>query len=166
MNWRTTLVLAVIALGVFAYLRFFEMKQPIMVEAQRQAQNVINFDRSKINGIVIQNGDEKMVMQRSDNKWRLETPIKDQADGSLIENLLSDLENWRKDATISAKEVEADKNRLNEYGLAKPKLKLKLIGQEGVPEILFGKDAALEGKMYVRFENSKETFLAGQSVGN
>jgi uncharacterized protein DUF4340 len=41
-----------------------------------------------------------------------------------------------------------------------------LTGQEGVPEILFGKDAALEGKMYVRFENSKETFLAGQSVKN
>ncbi|PYJ45532.1 MAG: hypothetical protein DME85_13140 [Verrucomicrobia bacterium] len=166
MNWRTTLVLAVIALGAFAYLRFIEMKQPSTEEAKRQAQNVINFDRTKINGIVIQNGDEKIAMRRRDNKWRLETPIKDQADGSLIENFLSDLENWRKDATISAKEVEADKNRLSEYGLAKPKLKLKLTGQEGLPEILFGKDAALEAKMYVRFENSKETFLAGQSVRN
>ncbi|PYK66662.1 MAG: hypothetical protein DME50_04795 [Verrucomicrobia bacterium] len=166
MNWRTTLVLAVIALGAFAYLRFIEMKQPSTEEAKRQAQNVINFDRTKINGIVIQNGDEKIAMRRRDNKWRLETPIKDQADGSLIENFLSDLENWRKDATISAKEVEADKNRLSEYGLAKPKLKLKLTGQEGLPEVLFGKDAALEGKMYVRFENSKETFLAGQSVRN
>ncbi len=166
MNWRTTLVLAVIALGAFAYLRFFEIKQPSTEEANRQAQNVLNFDRNKINGIVIQNGDEKIAMQRRDNKWHLETPIKDQADGSLIENLLSNLENWRKDATISAREIEADKNRLNEYGLAKPKLKLKLTGQEGLPEILFGKDAALEGKMYVRFENSKETFLAGQSVKN
>jgi uncharacterized protein DUF4340 len=166
MNWRTTLVLAVIALGAFAYLRFFEIKQPSTEEAKRQAQNVLNFDRSKINGIMIQNGDEKIAMQRRDNKWRLETPIKDQADGSLIENLLSDLENWRKDATISAKEIEVEKNKLNEYGLAKPKLKLKLTGQEGLPEILFGKDAALEGKMYVRFENSKEAFLAGQSVKN
>jgi hypothetical protein len=165
-NWRTTLVLVVIALGAFAYLRFFEIKQPSTEEANRQAQNVLNFDRNKINSIVIQNGDEKIAMQRRDNKWHLETPIKDQADGSLIENLLSNLENWRKDATISAKEIEADKNKLNEYGLAKPKLKLKLTGQEGLPEILFGKDAALEGKMYVRFENSKETFLAGQSVKN
>src|SRR5437867_302563 len=103
-------------------------------------------------------------MRRSDNRWRLETPIKDQADNSLIENLLSDLENWQKDGTISAKEVDADKTKLNEYGLHKAKLRLKLIGQDRPPEILFGKDAALEGKMYVRFENSKETFLAGQSV--
>src|SRR6266446_1365344 len=164
MNWRTTLVLAAIVLAVFAYFRFFELNQPNTEEAKRQAQNVVNFERAKIDGVVIQNGDDKIEMRRRDNKWRLEAPIKDQADGSLIENLLSDLENWQKDATISAKEIEVDKNKLNEYGLNKPKLKLKLIGQGRPPEILFGKDAALEGRMYVRFDNSKETFLAGQSV--
>ena len=164
MNWRTTFVLAAIVLAVFAYFRFFELNQPSTEEAKRQAQNVVNFDRAKIDGVIIQNGDEKIEMRRRDNKWRLETPIKDQADASLIENLLSDLENWQKDGTIPAKEIEADKNKLNEYGLNKPKLKLKLVGQDRPPEILFGKDAVLEGRMYVRFDNSKETFLAGQSV--
>jgi len=164
MNWRTTLVLAAIVLGVLAYLKFFEVKQPSTGEAKRQAQNVVNFDRNKISGIVIQNGDEKIEMQRRGNRWRLEAPIKDQADSSLIESLLSDLENWQKDGTISAKEIETDQSKLNEYGVNRPKLRLKLIGQDRPPAILFGKDAALEGKMYVRFENSKETFLAGQSV--
>jgi hypothetical protein len=164
MNWRTTLVLAVVVLGVFAYLRFFEMKQPSTEEARKQAQNVVNFDRSKVDGIIIQNGDEKIEIRRRDNKWRLETPIKDQADGALIENLLSDLESWQKEGTIPAKDIEADKSKLNEYGLNRPKLKLKLIGSDRPPEILFGKDAALEGRMYVRFDNSKETFLARQSV--
>src|SRR5438094_1224042 len=102
MNWRTTFVLAALALGVLAYLRFFEMKQPSTEQARRQTQNVVNFDQSKISGIIIQNGDEKIEMRRRDNRWRLETPIKDQADGSLIVNLLSDLENWQKDGTISA----------------------------------------------------------------
>ena len=164
MNWRTTLILAVVVLAVFAYLRFFEMKRPSTEEAARQAQNVVNFDRSKIDGIIIQNGDEKIEIRRRDNKWRLETPIKDQADAGLVENLLSDLETWQKEATIPAKDIEADKARLNEYGLNRPKLKLKLLGSDRPPEILFGKDAALEGRMYVRFENSKETFLAKQSV--
>ena len=164
MNWRTTLILAVVVLAGFAYLRFFEMKQPSTEEARRQAQNVVNFDRSKVDGIIIQNGDEKIEIRRRDNKWRLEIPIKDQADGALVENLLSDLETWQKDGTIPAKDIDADKSKLNEYGLNRPKLKLKLIGSDRPPEILFGKDAALEGRMYVRFENSKETFLAKQSV--
>jgi Domain of unknown function (DUF4340) len=164
MNWRTTLVLAAIALGAFVYLRFFELKQPGTEEARRQAQNVVNFDRDKIDAIVILNGDEKIELRRRDNRWRLETPIKDQADSSLIENLLRDLGNWQKEGTISAKEIDADKSKLTEYGLNKPKLRLKLIGQDKPPPILFGKDAALEGKMYVRFEDSKETYLAGQSI--
>ena len=164
MNWRTTFILAAIVLAVFAYFRFFELKQPSTEEAKRQAQNVVNFERAKIDGVVIQNGDDKIEMRRRDHKWRLETPIKDQADGSLIENLLSDLENWQKDATISAKEIETDKSKLNEYGLSKPKLRLKLLGQDRPPEIFFGKDAALEGRMYVRLGDSKETFLASQTV--
>src|SRR5438128_1755507 len=164
MNWKNTLILAVIALAVFAYFKFFEMKRPSTEQATRQAENVLNFDRDKIDGIVIQNGDQQIEIRRRDNKWRLETPIKDQADGALVENLLSDLESWQKEGIIPAKDIDADKSKLNEYGLNRPKLKLKLIGSDRPPEILFGKDAALEGRMYVRFENSKETFLAKQSV--
>src|SRR5438445_13340484 len=164
MNWRYTLILATIALAGVAYFRFFEMKRPSTEEAKRQAQNVVNFDRNKIDGIVIQNGDQKIEIRRRENKWRLETPIKDQADGALVENLLSDLETWQKEGTIPAKEIAADKSKLTEYGLNNPKLRLKLLGQARPPEILFGKDAALEGRMYVRFQNSKETFLAGQSI--
>lgn len=164
MKWKTTLILFVIAAGVFAYLFFVERNRPGTDEAAHRAQNVANFSRDKINGLVVQNGDDKIDIRRHDDKWRLEIPIKDQADGSVVNNLLLDLENWQKDAAISAKEMEADKNKLADYGLANPKLRLKLLGPNAPPEIFFGKDAALEGKMYVRFENSKETFLANQSV--
>src|SRR5947208_3041115 len=164
MNWRNTLILAIIALAGVAYFRFFEMKRPSTEEARRQSQNIVNFDRTKIDGIVIQNGDQTIEIRRRDNKWRLETPIKDQADSALVDTLLSDLENWQREGTIPAKELDADKSKLAEYGLNNPKLKLKLLGHARPPEILFGKDAALEGKMYVRFQNSKETFVAGQAV--
>src|SRR5437899_3285743 len=164
MNWRTTLILAVIALAGFAYFRFFEMKRPSTEEATRQAQNVVNFDRNKVDGIVIKNGDQQIEIRRRESKWRLETPIKDQADGALVDNLLSDLETWEKEGTIPAKDIEADKSKLTEYGLNNPKRKLKLVGRDKPPEIWFGKDAALEGRMYVRLQNSKETFLAKQSI--
>jgi len=164
MNWRYTLILAIVALAGVVYFRFFEMKRPSTEEARQQAQNVVNFDRSKIDGIVIKNGDQQIELRRRENRWRLETPIKDQADGALVDNMLSDLESWQKEGTIPAKAIEADKDKLTEYGLNNPKLKLKLLGQGRPPEILFGKDAALEGRMYVRLQNSKETFLAKQSV--
>src|SRR5947207_15275076 len=103
MNWRTTLILAAIALAVFAYFRFFELKHPSTEEAKRQAQNVVKFDRTKIDGVIIQNGDEKIEIRRRDNKWRLETPIKDQVDRYLNEHPFSGLETWQKQPPISAK---------------------------------------------------------------
>ena len=164
MKWKATLVLLIVTGGVFAYLFLVERNAPNTADAAREAQNVVNLDREKISGITIQNGDDKIDIRRHDDKWRLETPIKDQADAAAVNSLITDIENWQKDATISAKEMEADKSKLADYGLAQPKLRLKLSGEKAPPEIWFGKEAALEGKMYVRFANSKETFLVNQSV--
>ncbi len=164
MKWKATLVLLIVTAGVFTYLFLVERNAPNTADAAREAQNVLNFTGDKITGITIQNGDDRIDIRRHDDKWRLETPIKDQADAAAVNNLLGDLENWQKDATISAKEMEADKSKIADFGLAQPKLRLKLSGEKAPPEILFGKEAALEGKMYVRFANSKETFLVNQSV--
>jgi len=164
MKAKTTLILLLLTGLLFGYMFFYEKKQPSTGEAKRRSENVVNISSDKVDGIVIQIGDEKIELRRKDKKWRLESPIKDQADGTLIDTILSEVEGWQKEATISPKEIETDKNRLSEYGLNKPKLRLKLTGPEMPPEILLGKDAALEGKMYVRFENSKETYVVSQTV--
>ena len=166
MRTRTTLILLALAIAGSCWVIFYEKDRPNTEESQRRAQNVLNFERDNVEGIVIENGDDKIELRRTGDKWRLEAPIKDQADGSAITTLLTDLETWQKDQTFTAKEIDADKTRLDEYDLVKPKLRLKLLGKEMPPEIWFGKDAALEGKMYVRFANAKETFLARQTVRN
>ena len=166
MKARTTLILLVVVVAIGAYIKFYESKRPNTEEAARQEKNVVNLSREKLDGIVIQNGDEKIELKRSGNKWRLEAPIKDQADSAAIDNLINDIENWRKTATIPAREIAANKNQLNEYGLSKPKLRLKLVGADMPGEILFGKDAALEGQLYVRLGNSNNVFIAAQTLKN
>ncbi len=166
MRFRTTLVLFALTAALVVFIKFYETKRPNTEEANRRAQNVINFERDKLDGIVIQNGEERIELKRADKKWRLESPVKDLADGSTVDSLLFDLEDWKKDATISGKEIEADKSRMAEYGVAKAKLRLKLQGADAPPGILFGNNAALEGKTYVRLENSKDVFLAAQSIKN
>src|SRR5205085_6021927 len=117
--------LLLLVVGIGAYIHFYEAKRPNTEEAARRSQNLVNFDREKIDGIIVQNGEERIELKRTDKKWRLQSPVKDLADATAIDSLLFDLEGWQKDATISAKEVEADKNRMAEYGLSKAKLRLK-----------------------------------------
>ena len=166
MKTRTTLLLLAIVVAIGVYIKFYESKRPNTEEAKRQSENVVNFKRDAIDGLIIQNGDDRIELRRHDKKWRMESPVKDQADAALIENLLLDLEGWQKEATITAREIEADNGKLAEFGVGKPKLRMKLLGKDAPPEILFGNNAALEGKMYVRAESSKDTYLATQTVKN
>ncbi|HEY2615416.1 MAG TPA: DUF4340 domain-containing protein [Chthoniobacterales bacterium] len=163
MKSKTTLLLLLLVVGLGLYIKFYESKKPNTDEAKRQSRNVINFDREKLDGIVIQNGDDKIELRRQDRKWRLEAPFKDQADSSAIENMIADLDGWQKYDTIPASEITG---HLDEYGLGMPKLHLKLLGKDAPPEIFFGKDAALEGKIYVRLGDGNDVFLAAQSVRN
>jgi hypothetical protein len=164
MNSKTTLILLAVVVALALWIKFYESKRPNSEERKRLAGNVVNFEEENLEGIVIQNGDDRIELRKSDEKWRLEAPIKDQADSSLVDGLVGALSSWQKEQTIPEEEIEKDKGRLEEYDLAKPKLRVKLLGKEMPPEILFGKDAALEGKMYVRLENSKDAFLVSQRV--
>lgn len=164
MKTRTTLLLLILAVALGLWIKYFESKKPNTAEAQREAGNVVNFEREKLEGIVIQNGDDRIELRRQDGKWRLTEPVKDQADGAAVDNLIGDIDAWRKEGTVPAKEVTADKGRMNEFGLVQPKLRMRLIGPNAPPAILFGKDAALEGKMYVRLADSKDVFIAAQTV--
>ncbi|HVF72737.1 MAG TPA: DUF4340 domain-containing protein [Chthoniobacterales bacterium] len=166
MKTKTTLILLIVAVAVAAYIKFYESKRPNTDEAKRQAQNVVNFERDKLDGIVIQNGDDRIELRKQDLKWRIEAPFKDQADRGVVEHLIADLDGWQKFDSIPASEIEKNKSRLDEYGLSKGKLKLKLLGKDVPPEITFGNDAALQGKMYVRVGDGNDVIIAAQSVRN
>jgi hypothetical protein len=166
MKTKTTVLLLIVAIAVALYIKFYESKGPNTEEAKRQAGNVVNFDRDALEGIVIQNGDDRIELKKEGLKWRIETPFKDQADRGAIDNLINDLDGWQKFDSIPASEIAKNKNVLDEYGLSKGKLKLKLLGKNAPPEIAFGNDAALQGKMYVRAGENGDVVIAAQSVRN
>ncbi|MGH7935724.1 MAG: DUF4340 domain-containing protein, partial [Chthoniobacterales bacterium] len=164
MKTRTTLILLALVVALGVWIKFFESKQPNTEEARRESGNVLNFDREKLDGIVIQNGDDRIELQRKAGKWRLIAPVQDQADAAAVDNLISDLESWRKVAVIPPKKSGAKQTDFGEYGLAHPKLRLTLKLPGGPPAIAFGKDAAFEGEMYVRIGETPEVVVAGKSV--
>ncbi|MEO5717592.1 MAG: hypothetical protein ABIR29_03360, partial [Chthoniobacterales bacterium] len=96
MKTRTTLLLLILVVALGVWIKFFEIKKPNTVTAKREAGNVVNFDREKLDGITIQNGDDRIELRRQAGKWRLTAPVKDQADGAVVDNLISDIETWRK----------------------------------------------------------------------
>jgi len=91
MKTRTTLVLLLLVIGLGVWIKFFESKKPNTEETQRQAGNVVNFDREKLEGISIQNGEDKIVLKREQGKWRLTEPVNDQADSATVDATASSI---------------------------------------------------------------------------
>src|SRR5262245_825668 len=97
------------------------------VKQLREAR-VLDFDRAKVNGVVISSADGRVVLAKGDGGWTITEPVAAKADHDGVEGLLSDLQYLRADEFLDQPASDAA------LGLDAPWLviELKLEG-EAVP---------------------------------
>jgi len=161
MKARYTIILLLIAGGLFAYLRFYESNQLTTQESEEQGRHVVQVDRDKIDGITITNNEAKIELRKQDSKWVMDAPVKDRADDGAVAQLLTSVDTLQKDTSLKP---ETGKDQVRDLGLVKPNVTLQLLGQGTPPAILFGKDTAIEGKQYIRLENSNEVYVVPKDL--
>src|SRR5262249_41044013 len=156
MKFRSTLILLGICVALAAYVLLVERHRKTTGEAREQATHVVQLDRDQIKAISIKNAEAEVGLQKRDNnQWVIEKPVRDRADSMTVAQLLTAVETLRSDAVIDADGKGANKEQLKDYGVTDSNTKLKLTPAEGKPvELTFGKDAAVEGKVYVRVEGT------------
>jgi hypothetical protein len=104
-----------------------------------------------------------------DGNWYLESPVKDRAESMNLTALFTTAEslNW------SAVNMPKDgREALKEYGLAKGELSVKFTGKKGLDEysdrdsleVLVGKDAAVEGRVYYRVEGVDIAYTGSKRI--
>jgi len=161
MKTRNTILLLLIATGVYFFLRDYEQTQPTTQEAEEISGHVVQMEHDKVDGIDITNNETKIELRKRNNQWDMDAPIKDRADGATVETLLSSIEDFEKETTLKA---DGGKTDLKDLGLVKPNVTLQLLGDGAPPEILFGKDTAIEGKEYVKLANSDDVFVVANDL--
>ena len=167
MKFKNTLLLFAIAGAIFAFIFLWENKQPTTEESVKNAGRVAHFDRDKITSITIKNTDTQINLRKEkDDSWVMEKPVKDDADSLAVSQLFTTAENLKSDATVGDGKRGASKEQLKEFGLASSETRLTLNGGDKPVEIIFGKDAAVEGKMYVRLESSNTVYVIGNDLKN
>src|SRR4030095_13741564 len=101
MKLRNTLILLIVAVGLFAYIWFVDKKRQTTREAMEHGRDVVQLDRDKINAISIQNPEGRIELRKSDaNVWQLDAPVKDRADSMAVTQLLTSIEMLKHDAVI------------------------------------------------------------------
>ncbi|RYD73977.1 MAG: DUF4340 domain-containing protein, partial [Verrucomicrobiaceae bacterium] len=97
----------------------------------------------------------------NNNEWLIEKPVKDRADSMAVSQLFTTLETLRHDSTFPAE----NKDQLKEFGVSESNTKVRLTGEgQKEVELLLGKDAAVEGKTYVRAQGSDTIYVIGNDL--
>jgi hypothetical protein len=166
MKLKNTLILLVAAVAVYAFIYFFESKQPTSKEAAERSGRVVQFDRDKITGITIRNTDTKIQLQKRDGNWYLDAPLTDRADSMAVNQLFTDAESLKTEESIPLDKQSGGKDLLKDFGLANSDVQLTFTGGEKTVQLTFGKDAAVEGKIYVRSDDSKSVDVVDNRLKN
>ena len=164
MSTKTTLLLLAVAGLLLGFIALYERKEPRSWQAAGRERYVLLFDRNSVDGITIVSNEDKVEFRKHGSQWMMEAPVKDRANAKAVEEILARCESLQKEPSVGS--LNADKKQLKAFGVSKPSVRLKLLGQEMPPEVLFGRDTAVEGKMYVRLEGSNTVSVTGTDLRN
>jgi hypothetical protein len=118
------------------------------------------------NEISIKNAETKIELRKGENNvWMLNEPVKDRADSMAINQLFTTAEALKHDTVITGWKA-GDKDQHKEFGLNNPEIRVKFAGGEKPIELLLGKDAAVEGKIYVKQADENAVYVIPNELKN
>ena len=154
MKIKNTLCILLATLAIFSFIWFFEKDRPTSPQAKDDAGRVLLFDRDQINQITIKNTGSAIELRRTPTgRWLMEKPVKDWADTLLIAQLFTSAEALKSEGLVNDSKG-ATKDQIKEYGLANPEIRVTFHNNSQPIELLFGKDSAVDGRIYVRLDKS------------
>ena len=162
MNTKTTVFLLAAAALLLGLIALFERRLPKSWQAADREKYALVFDRNHVTGIDIQSNEDKVEFRNRGGQWILNAPVKDRASLSAIQEILTRCETLQKEPVEGCR--NADKKQMKAFGVTKPAVRLKLLGEGMPPELLFGKDTAVEGKLYIRLEGSNTVSVASNEL--
>ncbi len=166
MKFRSTLLLLIVGLGLGSYLVLFERHRLSTSQARDRDQLVLQLDRDQVTSISIKNTETHIELRKQPNTlWYLEEPVKDRADPSVINQLFTTAEMLRHDAVIALDSNGPKKAQLKEFGLYSSETRVKF-GGEKPTELVLGKDAAVEGKIYAKVEGGNNAYVIPNEIKN
>ena len=152
MKPRNTILLLLLAAGLFAFIFFRERFQPTTREEAEINAAVMNFNPELIDGILINNNEAEIRLHAGNGIWRMDSPVADRADLQVVAVFLTVAATLQKEGTLAQYDRDIDPS-----GSA---IRLKLSGKGAPPEIFFGKDAAVEGRCYIKLAGSDTVYVA------
>jgi hypothetical protein len=124
--------LAVLVLGLGAYIWFVERHKPTTDEIKERSDKVFaTFEQDKVRRVVVVNPKGRFELKKDGDVWQLVAPLADEANGGAVTSLLSTLSGLKAERTLEKKDI-----KLADYGLEKPEMAVSVTDEAGAERTL------------------------------
>jgi hypothetical protein len=152
MRFRNTLILALLLLGLGAYLYFVESKQ--IAEEAKKAK-LVDFNPDDVTALTLTYPDREIALEKSAGAWRLSKPLQTAADDITVKNLLRAVA----DAELK-KTIDEPPQDLAPFGLAPPEVVVKIATKDTtLPDLKVGKTTSVSFSTYVQRGDQGKIYL-------
>lgn len=154
------IALAFVVFGLFAFIWFYERKQPTTEELrEREGKLFPRLETEKVTGVVVKNARGEYEFKKEGGSWQLIRPVKDDANQGAISGLLSQLGGLKAERTLPRSEV-----KLADYGLEKPERWVQATDEAGnTYRVAFGAELPL-GNTAAALTDGTSVFLVSKWI--
>lgn len=164
MKWIKTLVVFIIALGVGAYIYFYEKGTPTTEELKEKAKKVFDFKSDDVKRLSLKTGEQLIVCEKKEDKWQMVKPLNVKADKAGIGRILSRLEFLQTERRLKG---EKDKKlNLKDFGLDKPRMETTFEVEDKSFTLLLGGNCSVGRNMYVMRTDKEEVLVVRRSLSD
>ena len=159
MKLRSVLILGALflALGIYAFL--FERNSKNLGESAREEMAVWSFHGSEVSGLTLELGANPIVLEKKNNRWRLQQPVAMEADSDTVESLLSELEFLTAQRIIQDQPLD-----LAQYGLDHPSKKVRVKTAGGEQVLKLGSKTPIGKGMYVQVHDKPQVYVVTEGL--
>ncbi len=161
MKFKSTILLAVIFVGLILYVYFYEIVGGRKRSAEEEEKNkVFHFKRDEIEKVIVNRPDITMTFRKKEKEWWIETPVKYKGNELNINSLLSQIEIAENEGTVSETGEDAQN-----FGLAPNPLKLYFVLKNGEKDsVQIGTKNPIGNAVFARKDNNSEIFLTNYMI--
>lgn len=158
-SW-STLFLALVTLGLLAYLYFLGIESPGTKERMDRDSRVLFIDPDKVDRLEMVAGETTVVLTRSNaGLWDIEKPISYPADLSNVRQVLGDFEFARRRDTLSRSAFQNYEKALDSMGLKTPKATVRIRQGKEISTLAIGNETARTGQFYALVSDGRKEEL-------
>jgi len=162
MNFKTTIIVAVLAIALGAFVYFYEIKGgEERQQAEQQAKKIFLFEDDQVKGLTLEHSGKEIVLTKAkDGEWTITAPIETEADKGTVDGLVRNLKSAETDRIVA--DSTAD---LGAFGLDEPEVKVSLLlGEEHTEPLCIGNKSPTGSYIFANMGGSHEVFTTRSSL--